>query len=195
MGRRSSRLAPGSGAHIQIVDGNVYLAMSVRNAGSGIAVLHGWHLRLESLLSDHAHAERDEFRPQQRDLYIPGGDIGFWQGAIRDPRIRMYRELVERVEARAVFLIELLYTDHQGDQPSITAFVVNPLDEGDGWSSVRYDTGTSTGPIRADAQRSRSIQTGRTRWPSVAMWFSSTSSPISNASPRRIARISLISPA
>jgi hypothetical protein len=126
---------PGSGAHIQIVDGNVYLAMSVRNAGSGIAVLHGWHLRLESLLSDHAHAERDEFRPQQRDLYIPGGDIGFWQGAIRDPEDPEYRELVERVEARAVFLIELLYTDHQGDQPSITAFVVNPLDEGDGWSS------------------------------------------------------------
>ncbi len=126
---------PGSGAHIQIVDGNVYLAMSVRNAGSGIAVLHGWHLRLESLLSDHAHAERDEFRPQQRDLYIPGGDIGFWQAAIRDPEDPEYRELVERVEARAVFLIELLYTDHQGDQPSITAFVVNPLDEGDGWSS------------------------------------------------------------
>jgi len=126
---------PGSGAHIQIVDGNVYLAMSVRNAGSGIAVLHGWHLRLESLLSDRAHAERDEFRPQQRDLYIPGGDIGFWQGAIRDPEDPEYRELVERVEARAVFLIELLYTDHQGDQPSITAFVVNPLDEGDGWSS------------------------------------------------------------
>jgi len=125
----------GSGAHVEIVDGNIYLAMSVRNAGSGIAVLHGWHLRLESLLSDHAHAERDEFRPQQRDLYIPGGDIGFWQGAIRDPEDPEYRELVERVEARAVFLIELLYTDHQGDQPSITAFVVNPLDEGDGWSS------------------------------------------------------------
>jgi hypothetical protein len=126
---------PGSGAHIQIVDGNVYLAMSVRNAGSGIAVLHGWHLRLEPLLSEHAHAERDEFRPQQRDLYIPGGDIGFWQGAIRDSEDPEYQELVERVEARAVFLIELLYTDHQGDQPSITAFVVNPLDEGDGWSS------------------------------------------------------------
>ena len=40
----------GSGAHVEIVDGNIYLAMSVRNAGSGIAVLHGWHLRLESLL-------------------------------------------------------------------------------------------------------------------------------------------------
>jgi hypothetical protein len=130
----------GAGAHLAIVDGNVYLAMSVRNAGSGIAVLHGWHIRLESLLTEHAHAERDEFRPQQRDLYIPGGDIGFWQGAIRDPEDPEYRELFERIQAREVFLIELLYTDHQGDQPSITAFVVDPLDDGEHWScgAVRH---------------------------------------------------------
>jgi hypothetical protein len=125
----------GSGAHVEVADGNVYLAMSVRNAGSGIAVLHGWHLRLESLLTEHAHADRDEFRPQQRDLYIPGGDVGFWQGAIRDAADTKYQEIVDRIRAREVFLIELLYTDHQGDQPSITAFVVNPMDDGEGWSS------------------------------------------------------------
>jgi transposase len=39
------------------------------------------------------------------------------------------------------------------------------------------------------------IQAGRTRWPAVVMWFSSTSSPYSQAWPRRIARIALISPA
>ena len=130
----------GSGAHVEIVDGNIYLAMSVRNAGSGIAVLHGWHVRLEALLTEHGHAERDEFRPQQRDLYIPGGDIGFWQAAIRDPEDPKYRGLSERIQARAVFLVELLYTDHQGEQPSITLFVVNPLDDGDGWScaAVRH---------------------------------------------------------
>jgi hypothetical protein len=131
---------PGSGAHVEIVDGNIYLAMSVRNAGSGIAVLHGWHVRLEALLTEHGHAEREEFRPQQRDLYIPGGDVGFWQAAIRDPEDREYRGLVEQIQARAVFLIELLYTDHQGEQPSITLFVVNPLESADGWScaAVRH---------------------------------------------------------
>src|SRR4029079_18039972 len=130
----------GSGAHVEIVDGNIYLAMSVRNAGSGIAVLHGWHVRLEALLTEHGHAERDEFRPQQRDLYIPGGDIGFWQAAIRGPEDPEYRGLSERIQARAVFLVELLYTDHQGEQPSITLFVVNPSDDGDGWScaAVRH---------------------------------------------------------
>jgi hypothetical protein len=31
-------------------------------------------------------AEPDEFRPQLRDLYVPGDDVGFWQAAIRDRR-------------------------------------------------------------------------------------------------------------
>jgi hypothetical protein len=46
---------------------------------------------------------------------------------------------VERVHARKLFLIELLHTDHQGDQPSITLFVVAPYDE-DGWycSAVKH---------------------------------------------------------
>lgn len=129
----------GSAAHAAVVDDNLYLALSVRNAGSGIAVLHGWHLRLERLLSEHPHAERDAFRPQTRDLYISGGDVGFWQAAIRDRDDPEYATMVARVQARELFLIELLYTDHQGEQPSITLFVVAPYDD-DGWycSAVRH---------------------------------------------------------
>jgi hypothetical protein len=129
----------GSGAHVEIDHDNVYLAMSVRNAGSGIAVLNGWHIRLEQLLSEHPHAERDEFRAQTRDLYIPGGDVGFWQAAIRDADDPEYAELVQHVRSRELFLIELLYTDHEGQQPSITLFVVAPYDDA-GWycSAVRH---------------------------------------------------------
>ena len=71
----------GSGAIAEIVDGNVYLAMSVRNSGSGVAVIHGWHLGLEELTQDHAHAEPDEFRRRRRVL--AGGDP-----RSRRPRIR-----------------------------------------------------------------------------------------------------------
>jgi hypothetical protein len=35
-------LTPGGGGTGEIVDGTIYLTMSLRNAGSGIAVLHGW---------------------------------------------------------------------------------------------------------------------------------------------------------
>jgi hypothetical protein len=71
----------GAGAVAEIADDNLYLAMSVRNAGSGVAVIHGWHLVLQELHQDHPHAEPDEFRRQIRDLYVPGDDVGFWQGA------------------------------------------------------------------------------------------------------------------
>jgi hypothetical protein len=129
----------GSEAYIEMVDDNVYLAMSVRNAGSGIAVLSGWHIRFEAVLAEHGHAEPDEFRRQLRDLYIPGGDVGFWQGAIRDRDDPDHGPLAERVRNREIFLIELLYTDHEGGQPSITLFVVTPRED-EGWlcSAVRH---------------------------------------------------------
>ena len=72
-------LLPAAGATVELVDGNVYLAMSLRNSGSGIGVIHGWHLGLHDPHTPHPHAEPDEFRPQLRDLYVPGGDIGFWR--------------------------------------------------------------------------------------------------------------------
>ena len=34
--------APGGGATAEAVDGAIYLTLSLRNAGSGMAVLHGW---------------------------------------------------------------------------------------------------------------------------------------------------------
>jgi hypothetical protein len=49
----------GAGAVAEIADDNLYLAMSVRNAGSGVAVIHGWHLVLQELHQDHPHAEPD----------------------------------------------------------------------------------------------------------------------------------------
>jgi hypothetical protein len=129
----------GSRAHVEIADGNVYLAMSIRNAGSGIAVIQGWHLGLHDLHDDHPHAEPDEFRPQLRDLYVPGGDVGFWQAAIRDPADPEYEDVVAAIQAPKVFGVELLYTDHQGGQPTITFFVFAPRDE-DVWlcSAVRH---------------------------------------------------------
>lgn len=132
-------LLPGAGAHVEIADGNIYLAMSLRNAGSGIGVIHGWHLGLHDLHDEHPHAEPEEFRPQMRDLYLPGGDAAFWQAAIRDRDDPEYAALVEAVSAPRVFLLELLYTDHEGDQRTITRFTLAPRGD-DHWlcSAVRH---------------------------------------------------------
>jgi hypothetical protein len=69
----------GAGAVAEETESNIYMAMSLRNSGSGIAVIHGWHLGLEDLHDQHPHAEPGAFHPQLRDLFIAGNDIGFWQ--------------------------------------------------------------------------------------------------------------------
>ena len=69
----------GGRASIELVDGHIYLAMSLRNVGSGIAVLQGWHPALE-WNPGGSHAELDQFRRQGRDLFVAAGGLGFWQG-------------------------------------------------------------------------------------------------------------------
>src|SRR3954466_9368442 len=85
----------GGTGSIEITHEVVYMTLSLRNAGSGIAVLHGWRVAAAQALTVQERPPLEQFRRQQRDIYIPAGDIYFWQGALRetaDPD----RELVER---------------------------------------------------------------------------------------------------
>ncbi len=120
----------GAGATAEETDGTIHLAMSLRNSGSGIAVIHGWHLFLEELHDPHPHAEPEEFRRQLRDLYVPGDDIGFWQAALRDPDDPEYETLREAVRSPRVFAVEVLYSDHEGGQRAIGRFALAPFGEG-----------------------------------------------------------------
>ena len=74
----------GGRGSVEFVDGNIYLAMSVRNAGTGVAVLEAWHVDPEFQHAARPMTDLEAFRSLTRDLYIPSGDVGFWQGAIRD---------------------------------------------------------------------------------------------------------------
>jgi hypothetical protein len=114
----------GGRASVEVADGNIYLAMSVRNAGNGIAVLQAWHAATE--VSARPPPERDQFRPHTRDLYIPSGDIGFWQAAIRDPNDGLYPGLLDAIQRRQTFSVDVLYGDHEGEQHTISRFTVTP---------------------------------------------------------------------
>src|SRR5204863_273990 len=81
-------------ASVELVDGRVYLAGSLRNAGAGVAILQGWHAYVTERLENREIPSVEEFRPQTRDLYVPSGDVGFWQAAIRDRDDSQYREFV-----------------------------------------------------------------------------------------------------
>ena len=121
----------GSRAHVDLVDGNIYLAIPVRNVGPGLAVVFGWHVYAELALLDVPHADPDQFRTQTRDLYIAPGDIGFWQGALRDTGDPDHEPLARDIKDAQPFTIEVLYGDHEGGQRTITRFGVIPGADGD----------------------------------------------------------------
>ena len=78
-------VVPGNQAAAEATDEAVYLAIAVRNVGSGIAVLHGWYFDVDLRRGAEGHAPLEDFRRLTRDLYIAAGEAGFWQGAFRDP--------------------------------------------------------------------------------------------------------------
>src|SRR3954451_9092723 len=125
-------MLPGGAGTAEITDEAIYLTLSVRNAGNGIAVLHGWRFEPEIVLGRVDHASLDDFRRLSRDLYIPAGDIGFWQGAIRDPEDPQWSALAGVIGARDRLVVDVLYGDHQGGQRVISRFTMLPRAD-DGW--------------------------------------------------------------
>jgi hypothetical protein len=111
----------GSGGAAETTDDAVYLAMSVRNVGSGVAVLHGWRFYPEWVRSDE-HAPLDEFTRLTVDLYIPAGDIGFWLGTFRDRSARAFALAKDALDAREQVMVEILYGDYEGGQRMVSRF-------------------------------------------------------------------------
>ena len=126
----------GGRASVEVTEGNIYLAMSVRNAGNGIAVLQAWHIEAELMPAGQPPPERDQFRPLTRDLYIPAGDTGFWQAALRDPNDGLYPGLFDVIQRRQTFTIDVLYGDHEGGQRTISRFSIAPAGDAQWLCSV-----------------------------------------------------------
>jgi hypothetical protein len=135
---------PGGRASVELGDEVVYLTMSLRNVGSGMAVILGWRavpspgftLEMQPELLQHPelqqHPDLDEFRAQGRDLYVPPGDSSFWQGAFRarDERDEREREeIADAIRRREMIAVFLLYGDYEGGQRTISRFSLVPPGE------------------------------------------------------------------
>ena len=120
----------GSAAVVEHEDGIVYLSLSLRNVGNGIGVLRGWHLWPDISAGREPPVGPDEFRAQYRDLLIPAGGFGLWQGALRDDSEELHGVMRDIVSNPRIFLVDLLYTDHTGGQRAISRFSVAPMPEG-----------------------------------------------------------------
>lgn len=123
---------PGSHGVADVTDEAIYFVMSLRNTGNGIAVLHGWRFHEEDAQRIREHSPLGDFRRLTRDIYVSPGDIGFWQGALRDPATPEFATARDIVQSRRRFLIELLYGDNEGGQRTITLFGMRPWSDG-GW--------------------------------------------------------------
>ena len=120
---------PGGEGAASATDEADYFVIAIRNVGTGIAVLHGWHLIPELVLERSAHVTApplEEFTSLTRDLYVAPGDIGFWQGTFRDPASNGYLEARRAVEARQTIGVDILYGDFEGGQRVISRFMLTP---------------------------------------------------------------------
>jgi hypothetical protein len=129
-----SKVGAGRGS-LDVTSDAVYLAMPLRNVGSGIAVLHAWYVEPD-WDGARPHPEPEEFRRQNRDLYIAPGDVGFWQGGVRDRDDPLDGPLRTAIASRQRIQVDLLYGDHEGHQRTITRFGLVPTGDGAWWCAV-----------------------------------------------------------
>jgi len=127
----------GPGASVELSDDVIYMVIIVRNVGTGIAVLQGWSpTDGRPITPDQTHPPPEEFRRLTRDIYVPPGDSGFWQGAIRDTTDPFFEPFAAAVRNHTPVTIDVLYTDMHGGQRTITRFSVMPAAENSWMATV-----------------------------------------------------------
>ncbi|HUC06071.1 MAG TPA: hypothetical protein VL961_11775 [Acidimicrobiales bacterium] len=113
-------------------NGVIYLAMGLRNVGSGIALLHGWRVDPVRVFGEQDVPEVADFRRQGLDLYVASGGSGYWEAAVRDEADPLREALTTRIAEREPIGVDLLYGDQLGGQRTISRFTVLPMGDG-GW--------------------------------------------------------------
>ena len=146
----------GGSAAITVTDDNVYLAISVRNAGTGMGILHGWRIKAGREMPP-TMPSLDDFTPQGRDMYVAPAEAGFWQGRLQDPSEVVFKEVCAAIEQRDYITLDLLYGDYEGGQRVISRFSLahyEPADNDQRLAAVRDPNGG----------RDPAMTGGRTRW-------------------------------
>jgi len=128
----------GGFATVEDRSGNLYFAAQLRNVGNGIGVLTSWlveagpdmPLTINGALPVPDH---NTFVAQQRSLYVPADDVGYWQGAIRETDTDRGDAAALRaaIDARRRITLYLRYADQDGGHDTITRYTLSPDENGD----------------------------------------------------------------
>jgi hypothetical protein len=126
-----------SGGHAvaEVSDSVIYLAIGVRNVGQGLALLDRWTIDAGGTL-DGDPQPSDSFRRLTRDLYVASGDVGYWQGTIRDERDPDFSAVARSIVERRSLRVDLLYGDFEGGQRTVSRFLLTPRDDAQWLSTV-----------------------------------------------------------
>jgi hypothetical protein len=111
----------GGRAVVEAVDGVVYLAMLIRNVGTGMAIIEGWQPFAGQLVGEAPWGSLEGFRPQTRSLWIAPNDVAFWQGALRDESDELQKSISAAV-ADGALTVDLLYSDNEGGHRTMSRF-------------------------------------------------------------------------
>jgi hypothetical protein len=122
----------GGRAALKYTDSAVYLAISLRNVGTGLGVLHGWHLCTGGTSRERARPPLEDFTTQNMDIYVAPGDSGFWEGAYRDPDAGEFKDVANAIDAGDPLQLSLLYGDFMGGQRVISQFTLRHSEATDG---------------------------------------------------------------
>lgn len=130
----------GGSAAVEICDDVIYLVMSLRNVGAGIGVLQGYYLWPSERSGRDPHPEPEQFTLQTRDLYVAAGDVGVWQAALRDRSDPRWDHVVAAAKDGRLIIVDLLYSDHDAGQRTITRYAITPASTTDHWliSAARH---------------------------------------------------------
>jgi hypothetical protein len=126
----------GGFAAVEIRGGNLYFAAQLRNVGAGIGVLNSWLMEVgpdQGLSVIGGPPDNANFVAQVRSLYVPAGDVGYWQGAIREGDTdRGDADALRRaIEAGERLTLFLRYADQDGGHETVTRYSLMPDENGD----------------------------------------------------------------
>jgi hypothetical protein len=119
----AKQVVDGGGADLDVQQDVIYMSASLRNVGSGLAVLHGWYVT-HGRQAERVHPPLEDFTSHVRDIYIAPGDIGFWLAVLRDPGAEHFAVMSEAINNREDLGLYLLYGDFDGGQRVITQFTM-----------------------------------------------------------------------
>ena len=113
----------GGAATLEVADGVVYMVISVRNVGTGLAVMHGWHVEVSVQpqqthppLEGLHHPEPRHLRGTRRHRILAG--------SVARSATDHFKAVAAAVEAGDPMMLSILYGDWEGGQRVISQFAL-----------------------------------------------------------------------